>query len=67
MFIGEVSPNPSFFLFGWNGLTEADLLLVLIEEANYNYENIEDVVQAKIDEAQKQLNELKAMSQEQFL
>ena len=48
---------------GENGLTEAALLLALIEEANYNYDNIEDVVQTKIDECQKQINELKAMSQ----
>lgn len=48
-------------------MTEADLLLTLIEEANYNYDNIKKVVQTKIDEAQKQINELKAMSQEQFL
>jgi len=50
-----------------NGLTEGATLLALIEEANYNYDNIRKVVQAKIDECQKQIDELKAMSQEQFL
>lgn len=42
-------------------------MLALIEEANYNYDNIKKVVQAKIDECQQRINELKAMSQEQFL
>jgi len=50
-----------------NYLTDGATLLALIEEANYNYDNIRKVVQAKIDEAQKQIDELKAMSQEQFL
>ena len=48
-------------------LTEGAVLLSLIEEANYNYDNIRKVVQAKIDESQQRINELKAMSQEQFL
>ena len=52
---------------GENGLTEGDILLSLIEEANYEYDNIKKVVQAKIDECQQRINELKAMSQEQFL
>jgi len=48
-------------------LTDGATLLALIEEANYQYDNIEEVVQAKIDECQKRIDELKAMSQEQFL
>jgi len=50
-----------------NYLTDGATLLALIEEANYEYRNIRKVVQAKIDECQKQIDELKAMSQEQFL
>jgi len=42
-------------------------LLALIEEANYDYENIEDIVEKRIEECQKQIDELKVMSQEQFL
>jgi len=48
-------------------LTEGASLLALIEEANYEYSNIRKIVQARIEECQKQIEELKAMSQEQFL
>lgn len=48
-------------------MTDGATLLALIEEANYQYDNIEEVIQAKIDECQKQIDELKAMSREQFL
>jgi len=48
-------------------LTDGATLLALIEEANYDYNNIKDIVEKKIEECQKQINELKAMSQEQFL
>jgi len=48
-------------------LTDGATLLALIEEANYQYDNIDEVVQSRINECQKQIAELKAMSQEQFL
>jgi len=48
-------------------LSEGALLLSIIEEANYEYDNIRKIVQGKIDECQKQIDGLRAMSQEQFL
>jgi hypothetical protein len=44
-----------------------DLLLMIVEKANYSYENIHRLVKINIEECERRIREIEAMSEEAFL
>lgn len=48
-------------------MSDVDLLLMIMEKANYEYENVRKLVQINIEGYEKRIREIEAMSEDDFL